>query len=156
MPNLPFNIPKSLQSYAEIFEQEPLKGIKKLKVQVQKRDPDAVGHFLLAWFYHLQDDNKTAIREAMIAKTYAPGSPLMEHLHYFLVHPESFNAAIPSSNYTSEKKLLQGKRSSPILDLDKLIELLEAVESQRIQIPAGDDGNSEDLGADANEVDDII
>ena len=156
MVDLPFNIPKSLQSYVEIFHKEPHKGIEKLKRQVKKRDPDAVGHFLLAWFYHLLDDNKQAIREAMKAKTFAPGSPLMEHLHYFLVHPESFDAAIPSSNYTSEKKLLQGKRNSPILDLDKLIEMLEAVESQRIQIPTGDDYNDEDLGADANDVDDIV
>lgn len=156
MPELPFNIPKSLQSFVEIFDQEPQRGIDKLQKLVHKRDPDAVGHFLLAWFYHLQDDKTLAVREAMKAKTYAPGSPLMEHLHYFLVHPESFNAAVPSSSYSSEKKLLQGKRSSPILDLDKLIEMLESVESQRIQIPTGDDYNTTDLGEDASEVDDIV
>ena len=156
MPELPFNIPQSLQSYVKVFEKDPKKGIEKLKRQVHKRDPDAVGHFLLAWFYHVQDNPGLAIREALKAKTYAPGSPLMEHLHYFLLHPESFDAAVPSSNYSSQKKLLQGKRSSPILDLDKLIEMLEAVESQRIQIPTGDDYNDADLSEDAAEVDDIV
>ena len=157
MTELPFNIPKSLQSFVEVFDKDPDKGIQKLEKQVSKRDPDAVGHFLLAWFHHLQDDSKMAIREALKAKTYAPGSPLMEHLHYFLVHPELFNAAVPSSHYSQEKKLLQGKRSSPILDLDRLIEMLEAVESQRIQIPTGDEeGNDEDLSAESNEIEDIV
>jgi tetratricopeptide (TPR) repeat protein len=156
MPELPFNIPQSLNSYAEIFEQDAEKAISKLKKQIKKRDPDAVGHFLLAWFYHLQDNQKEAIREALKAKTFAPGSPLMEHLHYFLVHPEKFKAAIPSTRYSEEKKLSQGRRSSPILDLDRLIEMLEAVESQRIQMPTGDEGNDEDLSTESNEVEDIV
>lgn len=156
MIELPFNIPKSLQSFVEMFDKDPEKGIEKLKKQVQKRDPDAVGHFLLAWFYHLQDDKTKAIREAMKAKTFAPGSPLMEHLHFFLLHPESFSAAVPSGKYSSEKKFLEGQRSSPVLDLDRLIEMLEAVESQRIQIPIGEDTNTEDLSAQANQVEDIV
>ena len=156
MQELPFNIPRSLVSYVERFEESPEQVIKKLKKHVRRRDPDAVGHFLLAWFHHLREENKEAIKEALIAKMYAPGSPLMEHLHYFLVHPELFDAAVPSFRYSHEKKLMQGNRTSPILDLDRLIEMLEAVESQRIQISMDDDGEVQDLSQDSNEVEDII
>lgn len=156
MAELPFNIPQSLSSYVKIFDEDPAKAIQKLKKQVKKRGPDAVGHFLLAWFHHLKDEKKEAIREALMAKNYAPGSPLMEHLHYFLVHPELFDAAVPKSSYSPEKKLLHGKRSSPILDLDRLIEMLEAVESQRIQMPLDDDSEVEDLSEDSNAIEDIV
>lgn len=156
MQTLPFNIPQSLSSYAEKFEDDPEKVIKKLQKHVKRRDPDAVGHFLLAWFYHLQNENKEAVKEALIAKTYAPGSPLMEHLHYFLVHPELFEASIPSAQYNSEKKLLHASRTSPILDLDRLIEMLEAVESQRIQISLDGEADETDLSEESTEVGDII
>jgi tetratricopeptide (TPR) repeat protein len=157
MAELPFNIPQSLRSFNERFEKNPKTGITKLSRHLKKRGPDAVGHFLLAWFYHLDDQNSLAIREALKAKTYAPGSPLMEHLHYFLVHPEKFEAAIPVENYTSSKKLNQSNRKSPILDLDSLIAMLEAVESKRIRIP-GDDEPFDDtnLAQEAEQVDDII
>lgn len=103
MQQLPFNIPKSLASFVEIFENDQDKAITKLQKQVKKRDPDAVGHFLLAWFHHLKEENKEAIREALIAKHYAAGSPLMEHLHYFLVHPEQFEAIVPQNRYSNQK-----------------------------------------------------
>lgn len=156
MQTLPFNIPRSLSSYVEKFEENPKKTITKLQKHVKKRDPDAVGHFLLAWFYHIQDQNSNAIKEALIAKTYAPGSPLMEHLHYFMVHPELFEASIPSAQYNSEKKLQQANRTSPILDLDRLIEMLEAVESQRIQISMDGEADETDLSEESTEVEDII
>ena len=157
MKQLPFNIPQSLSSYAERFEDAPDKAIRKLQKHLKKRGPDSVGHFLLAWFYHLQGDNKQAIREALKAKTYAPGSPLMKHLHYFLVHPELFDAAVPVQNYSSGKKLLQSTRSSPILDLDRLIAMLEEVESQRIRIPAeGEPYDDSDWGEEAEDVEEIV
>lgn len=157
MKDLPFNIPQSLSSYLTQFEKDPQIAISKLKKQVDKRDPDSVGHFLLAWFYHNVGENKQAIREALKAKNYAPGSPLMEHLHYFLVHPEMFGAIIPNHKFSSGPRLNQGTRSSPILDLDKLIELLEAVESNRIRIPAdGEPYNDADLAEDAENIDDIV
>lgn len=157
MTQLPFNIPKSLSSYVERFQSEPEAAIKKLQVHVEKRGADAVGHFLLAWFYHLLEDNKKAIKEALIAKTYAPGSPLMQHLHYFFVHPELFDAIVPSQNYPSAKKLTQANRTSPILDLDRLIAMLEAVESQRIRIPTGDEPfDNTDLGEEGEHVEDIV
>ncbi len=157
MAELPFNIPQSLRSFHERFEKDPDGAISKLTQHLKKRGPDAVGHFLLAWFYHSYDDNPMAIKEALKAKTYAPGSPLMEHLHYFLVHPEKFDAAIPSTNYSSSKKLNQANRKSPILDLDSLIAMLEAVESQKITIP-GDNEPFDDtnLAEEAENISDII
>lgn len=157
MEQLPFNIPQSLDSYIELFKKDPDKAISKLKKQVKKRDPDAVGHFLLAWLHYIMQNNREAIKEALIAKNYAPGSPLMEHLHYFLLHPEQLDAAIPKSKYSERKKFLQGTRRSTILDLDRLIETLEAVESQRIQIPMNSDNDEmEDLSEEANNIEDII
>jgi len=97
MAELPFNIPQSLRSFNERFEKNPKTGITKLSRHLKKRGPDAVGHFLLAWFYHLDDQNSLAIKEALKAKTFAPGSPLMEHLHYFLVHPEKAVLACASA-----------------------------------------------------------
>lgn len=157
MESLPFDIPQSLSSFVESFGNDPKKALIKLKKHVKKRDPDAVGHFLLAWFHHIQGENKEAIKEALVAKTYAPGSPLMEHLHYFLVHPELFEASIPNTKYSSAKKLQQASRTSPILNLDRLIEMLEAVESQRISIPLdSDDLVDNDLSEDSNEIEDIV
>ncbi|WP_018126971.1 hypothetical protein [Balneola vulgaris] len=158
MADLPFNIPQSLRSFNERFEQEPEVAITKLSKHLKKRGPDAVGHFLLAWFHHLRDNKKEAIKEALKAKTYAPGSPLMEHLHYFLVHPEKFNAAVPVQSFSTEqRKLDHSKRTSPILDLDSLIAMLEAVESNRIRIPTDDEPfDDTNLAEDAEEVEDII
>jgi len=158
MQELPFNIPKSLSSYVEQFEADPEKITLKLSKHLKRRGPDAVGHFLLSWFYHLQNKNDRAISEALKAKTYAPGSPLMEHLHYFLVHPEKFEAAIPSHSYTSTSlKLQQGSRTSPLLDLDRLIQMLEEVESNRIRIPDKDEPfDDSDLSEEAEKIDDVI
>lgn len=157
MKELPFNIPKSLSSYVETFDDNPEKVTQKLKRQLKRRGPDAVGHFLLSWFYHLQDQQKEAIREALKAKTFAPGSPLMEHLHYFLVHPEKFNAAIPAQSYTSSSlKLQQSSRTSPVLDLDRLIAMLEEVESRKIQIPGDDEPfDDSDLSKEAGDIEDL-
>lgn len=156
---LPFNIPKSLSSYVEKFEDNPDEIINKLKKHLKRRGPDAVGHFLLSWFYHLQNDSKKAIQQALKAKTYAPGSPLMEHLHYFLVHPERFEAAVPNQSYNASStgiKLQQGSRTSPVLDLDRLIEMLEAVESKRIQIPENEeDVDDTDLSKESEQIDDL-
>lgn len=158
MQELPFNIPKSLTSFVEKFDEDPVKVTQKLKRHLNKRGPDAVGHFLLSWFYHVQSKKEEAVKEALKAKTYAPGSPLMEHLHYFLVHPEKFEAVIPNHSYTSSTiKLQQGSRTSPVLDLDRLIDMLEAVESRRIQVPAEDEPfDDSDLSKEAEEVDDLV
>ncbi|MDZ7693336.1 MAG: hypothetical protein U5K69_19840 [Balneolaceae bacterium] len=64
----------------------------KLKNHLKKRGPDAVGYFLLAWFYHVEGNKDKAIRAALKAKVFAPGSPLMDKLHYYLSHPDAFEA----------------------------------------------------------------
>lgn len=157
MADFPFNIPRSLASYVERFDDDPAKITDKLKKHLKKRGPDAVGHFLLAWFYYVQGQQGEAIREALKAKTYAPGSPLMEHLHYFLMHPEKFEAAVPERNMGGERKIMrQARRTSKILDLDRLIELLEAVESQRITIPEDDGSEPVDLSKGSSDVDDLV
>ncbi|WP_103665552.1 hypothetical protein [Gracilimonas amylolytica] len=158
MQDFPFNIPKSLSSYVEKFDEDPKLITQKLKKHLKKRGPDAVGHFLLSWFFHLRGMNKEAIAEALKAKTYAPGSPLMEHLHYFLVHPEKFEAAVPTTSYSSgTTKLQQAARTSSILDLDRLIEMLEQVESKRIQIPGEDEEfDDTDLSKESEKVDDLV
>ena len=155
MKKFPFTIPPSLNSYVEQFDNDPVRITRKLERQVSKRDPDAVGHFLLAWFHHIQDNQDRAISEALKAKTYAPGSPLMEHLHYFLLHPEQFDAKIPQSGKKGKKVLVQGSRSAQILDLDCLIELLEAVESQRMNY-SYEEVSDEDLSEDSSDVAEII
>lgn len=158
MQDFPFNIPKSLSSYVEKFDEDPKLITQKLKKHLKKRGPDAVGHFLLSWFFHLRGMDKEAIAEALKAKTFAPGSPLMEHLHYFLVHPEKFEAAVPTSSYSSgPTKLQQAARTSSVLDLDRLIEMLEKVESKRIQIHGEDEEfDDTDLAKESEKVDDLV
>lgn len=136
MPQLPFEIPKSLNSYAEHFEDDPVKATARLKKQLKKRGHDAVGHFLLAWFYHLRDMNEEAVDEALIAKIYAPGSPFFEKLHYYLSHPQIFQAWVPKSSGSAVKKIRSPKEPGPVLkNLDSLISRLSKVESKGIRMP---------------------
>ena len=151
MKTFPFTIPPSLNSYVEQFDADPARMIRKLERHVSRRDPDAVGHFLLAWFHYLEDNQNKAIAEALKAKTYAPGSPL----HYYLLHPEQFNAKIPEISKIGRKVLVQGSRSAQILDLDRLIELLEAVESQRLNY-SYEEVSDEDLSQNSSDVAEII
>lgn len=132
MPQLPFDIPKSLSSYAEHFEDDPAKATKRLKKQLKKRGPDAVGHFLLAWFYHLEDMDDQAINEALKARIFAPGSPFFQKLHYYLSHPKAFEAWTPKSTVSahpqSSKSVIE---PGPVLNLDTLIQKLSSVETER-------------------------
>jgi tetratricopeptide (TPR) repeat protein len=134
MPQLPFEIPESLASYAEHFEDDPLQATKRLKKQLKKRGPDAVGHFLLAWFYHLKGMDEQAVDEALKARIFAPGSPFFQKLHYYLSHPKAFEAWTPDiSISTSKKSSKPSNVPGPVLNLDNLIQKLTAVESKRIQ-----------------------
>lgn len=133
MRQLPFDIPHSLSSYAEHFEDDPVKATKRLKKQLDKRGPDAVGHSLLAWFYHLKGMDSQAVDEALKARIFAPGSPFFQKLHYYLSHPKAFEAWTPEStppgSQTSSKSV---RERGPVLNLDSLIEKLSAVESEQI------------------------
>lgn len=155
MSQLPFKLPKSLVSYAEHFEQHPLKAINRLERQLNKRGPDAVGYFLLAWFYHLQNRNEDAIRQALKAKICAPGSPFFEKLHYYLVHPESFDAWTPeSARFGRSKSTGSDTETGPVLNLDALIEKLADVESDRITLEPGKSKKTS-LPSGSGETDDI-
>ena len=133
MPQLPFKIPKYLTSYAEHFDKEPIEATKRLKKQLKKRGPDAVGHFLLAWFYHLEGMDDQAVDEALKARVFAPGSPFFEKLHYYLSHPNTFEAWTPDSSSASKQSHSTIGEPGPVLDLDSLIEKLSSVESKRIR-----------------------
>lgn len=135
MPELPFKIPQSLASYAESFQIDPMKATTRLKKQLKKRGPDAVGHFLLAWFYHLKGLDDLAVEEAHKARIYAPGSPFFRKLHYYFSHPNTFEAWTPETEMDSKLSIPPAKDTNdPLLDLDSLIERLDAVESNPIRI----------------------
>jgi tetratricopeptide (TPR) repeat protein len=133
MPQLPFDIPKSLSSYVEHFEDDPIKAINRLEKQLKKRGPDAVGHFLLAWFYHLKGMDDQAVEEALKARIFAPGSPFFQKLHYYLSHPKAFEAWTPDTMVSAQHKSSQPvSEPSPVLNLDALIQKLSTVDSERI------------------------
>lgn len=158
MPQLPFDIPKSLASYAEHFEDDPIKATTRLKKQLKKRGPDAVGHFLLAWFYHLKGMDEQAVDEALKARIFAPGSPFFQKLHYYLSHPKAFEAWTPERDATTQSQSSASlpRDTGPVLDLDSLIERLSGVESKRIrpEEPAETDNTDKQISSD--NVDDIV
>lgn len=157
MIQLPFDLPKSLTSYAEQFEQDPQKTITRLKAQLKNRGADAVGHFLLAWFYHLRDEDEKAIEYSLKAKNFAPGSPFFEKLHYYLAHPLTFDAWTPdAAEATGSRPSSFEKEAGPALDLDKLIEKLSRVDSEKIK-PSGQGSNGVGLYLQQHDdVDDIV
>ncbi|HLR32852.1 MAG TPA: hypothetical protein VK074_10195 [Fodinibius sp.] len=134
MLKLPFNISRSLSSYVEHFEEDPEKATHRLKEQLENRGPDAVGYFLLAWFYHLRDMREKAVEEALRARIFAPGSTFFKRLHYYLSHPDQFEAwtsdpVEPRSRPSTSAPIQRG----PVLDLDSLIQRLSDVNTHRIQ-----------------------
>lgn len=134
MLKLPFEISRSLSSYAEHFEEDPVKAIRRLKKQLDKRGPDAVGYFLLAWFYHLRGMHEEAVEEALRARIYAPGSSFFRKLHYYLSHPNTFEAWTPESKtYRRSTSSAVLDRGGPVLDLDSLIQKLSDVKTRRIK-----------------------
>ena len=135
MRDIPFSIPESLASYVVQFESDPERTIERLKKQLQKRGPDAVGYFLLAWFYHRREMRDNAIECALKAKTFAPGSPFFDKLHYFFSHPKMFEAWRYSTNKHSlaETSFYSNTGAGPILDLNTLIEKLSKVESRKLR-----------------------
>lgn len=152
--NLPFNLPVSLQSYATQYDSDPDKAIRNLTTFLKKRGSDAVGHFLLSWLYHLEGRQQEAITYALEARSYAPGSPLLEHIHFYLVHPRQFEAKIPVARSNGEviKKPKSPKQGS-ILDLDRLIAQLSEAENKKIQIIH--ENSSEDLSKYSEDTDEI-
>lgn len=138
MIDLPFELPKSLASYAEQFDRHPLKTISRLKSHLNKRGGNALGYFLLSWFYHVQGQEDEAVTYSLRAKILAPGSPFFEKLHYYLSHPQTFEAWTPSVESSGTPRPAQDKKVSlePVLDLDQLISRLSEIDSGKISPPA--------------------
>ncbi len=149
-------IPGSFRAYIEQFEKEPDAAISRLENHVIKRNTGAVGYFFLAWLYHRKNEKRKAIQAALQAKMLAPGSRLMDRLHYLLAHPRSFNAWEPEPRKKPfHRDLYKQDRAHPIQDLDSLIAKLSSVDKKRIK---PDTSNSEqpDLGENSVKVDDIV
>lgn len=152
-------IPKSFQGYIDQFESDPATALERLENHVVKRNTGAVGYFFLAWLYHRHGENKKAIRSALQAKMLAPGSKLMERLHYLLAHPRSFNAWEPEPK---RKKFRRENHSydtgHPIQDLDLLIARLSSVERKYMkdEMNRKSEGDQPDLGEQSAHVDDIV
>ena len=158
MTRFPAHIPTSLQSYVEQFDEDPDKAIDRLRGLLAKRGPDAVGYYLLAWLCYRNEERTEAIRAAWKAKIFAPGSPAMETLHYFMTHPDKQNAWKPKKLKPRHRPV----RSAPfhthsINDLDELIGKLSSVETRRIRLSSAETDEPEpDLAADSASVDDIV
>jgi len=159
MMNFPFVLPKSLHSYLETFPNDPAKTTDRLEQQLKKRGYDAVGYFLLSWFYIQQENKVKAIENALIAKTFAPGSPFLEYVHYFFVHPDQFEANIPQNVHRDSKKRNKSiSAANFLLDLESLISKLSQVESHKITIhqeKMEEIGDSIDLSQVSIDIDDI-
>lgn len=156
MNAIPAHIPRSLRSYLDQYQDNAEETIKKLERHLKKRGPDAVGFYLLSWFYYYNGNPEMAIKCAWKAKIYAPGSPTMEQLHYYLSHPRSFRAWKPSKpvikSYTKQRT---EAKSHPISDLDSLIDRLSAVETKKISLKE-DAQDGPDLSKESSMVEDIV
>jgi hypothetical protein len=156
MKTIPVQIPQSLQSYLDLYEEQPEEAIFRLQKQIKRRGNDAVGYYLLAWLYHGRNMRKEAVQAAWKAKVFAPGSPVMEQLHYFMAHPENFRAWKPVKPVIRRKSTNRNRTTNlPIQDLDSLIEKLSASESKRIVLdPEREEGP--DLSKGSSDTDDIV
>lgn len=153
------NIPESLRTYAEKFKEDPAEAIQRLEVHIGKRGNDAVGYYLLSWFFHYTEQRDKAVKAAWKAKIYAPGSPVMEKLHYYMQHPETFRAWNPDEpTKTGRGGAPSQNQGYPIPDLDSLIEKLSALDSERIRIDLNTSSDPEDtdLSSLSERVDDIV
>lgn len=154
MNGLPFKIPESLGSYLAQFESNPDKGIANLETYLGKRGMDAVGFFLLSWMYLKSNKHDEALNYALKAKCYAPGSPFFEHLHFFLVHPDKFQAWKPDRTDFIKGESSTDYQAAESLNLDHLIEKLNEAGDQKITIPSGNNDNR-DLSEKSRMTDDI-
>lgn len=159
MTDIPFSIPESLVTYIVQYETSPDKTIHRLKKQLKKRGPDAVGYFILGWFYHRKGQDEEALNCALKAKNFAPGSPFFARLHYFFSHPQLFEAWQDQSlNGTSAGDKYQSQIGPfPNADLDDLIQKLSATKSKRISINEEDVSKSEkNTDPDPDNADEVV
>jgi tetratricopeptide (TPR) repeat protein len=134
MQEFPFSLPQSLAGYLDTFQNEPEKTLSKLNKHLSRRGYDAVGTFLLSWFYLQLGERDQAIAHALKAKTYAPGSPFLEYVHYFLVHPGAFTAWKPESIHRDNRSRYISRPKDFLMDLEALIGRLSEVEGRKISM----------------------
>lgn len=155
LPEYPFKIPPSLNTFVEQFEADPQKSTDRLEAHLKKRGLDAAGYFVLACLYHKQGIDVLARENAQKAKNYAPGSPLFENLHYYLLHPESFNASIPRQPKNSDESFQKNDYADFDLNLDSLISKLSAADSLKVELPPDEAAGDKDLSIPAQMVSDL-
>lgn len=154
MAEIPFEIPASLNSYVKTFEDSPEKGIANLEQYLAKRRHDAVGYFLLAILYAFNSQTPPALKAASRARALAPGSPLLENLHYFLTHPDGFKAWVPEPRLGGQSGgRSTGTTSTLSVDLDMLIARLSRAGNKRITITK--EHNPENRGDDVKITDEL-
>ncbi len=151
-----YQIPDSYKTIIDKFENDPEAAITSLKSRVEKRNAGAIGYFFLAWLYLKNNDTENAIEAAWNARVRAPGSRYINSLHFFIEHPNRFDAWLPQYqrpvfNREIQKILI----SHPIQDLDTLISKLSSVDSVKIR-PGTKDKVERDLSAESADVDDIV
>src|SRR5699024_5932679 len=153
---LPFQIPESLASYVEQYEANPKKTIDRFKKQLERRGSDAIGFFILAWFYHQQAEKEKALKYAVKAKTLAPGSPFLEKAPYFLSHPQLFDAwqSDASTPIGGHSKFSSPSKSG----LNSLIERLSNAGAKKIKVDysPGDNKTKNQQPFDEKEVEEIV
>ncbi|MCH8495690.1 MAG: tetratricopeptide repeat protein [Balneolales bacterium] len=143
MIKIPFEIPESLKSYLKTFDESPEKGIANLEQYLAKRRIDGVGFFLLAILYKLNDQGAEALQAASKARALAPGSHLLENLHYFLRHPDGFDAWVPQNNIAKPLSARKHDTASTLtVDLETLITRLSRASQKRIKITRDNNGES--------------
>jgi tetratricopeptide (TPR) repeat protein len=152
MTTIPFEIPDSLNSYVKTFEESPEKGISNLVQYLGKRRNDAVGYFLLAILYTFNKQMPEALKAASKARALAPGSHLLENLHYFLCHPDGFKAWTPEPRIPGASSIRKSQSASTLsIDLDILISRLSRAGSKRITITKEDGTDSRGDHADTTD-----
>lgn len=152
-----YQIPESYKSTIEKFGDDPDGAIASLKNRVEKRNAGAIGYFFLTWLYLKNNDIDNAIEAAWQARVRAPGSHFINRLHYYIEHPDRFEAWKPQQNRPYFNRILQKTTvSHPIQDIDTLITKLSSVENTRIRLASTDKKNEPDLSMDSANVDDIV
>lgn len=137
----------------EQFESDPDKNIERLELHLKKLGMDAVGYFVLALMYHKTGNTMLANQNALKAKCYAPGSPLFSNLHYFLLHPQKFDAKVPAQHTYSST--IPNQKNDFDINLDSLISKLSAADTLKVQLPSHLTDVHTDLSLPAQMVGDI-
>lgn len=126
MEKISFDIPDGLRPFVRQFRSDKGNAIQNLKNFLQIWETDAVGYFILSLFYHKNNQADEAMHHALKAKTFAPGSPLLEHLPYYLAHPNQFDAwnSFTASFITPVEEENSPNLIDSPLDLDHIIDSL--------------------------------